>query len=49
MKLTNKQLRQIIKEELEAVMNEANPNFNILPRQKPTFEFYVRYTLVYKS
>jgi hypothetical protein len=29
MKLTNKQLRQIIKEELEAVMNEANPNFNM--------------------
>ena len=29
MKLTDKQLRQIIKEELEAVMDEANRNFNM--------------------
>ena len=47
MKLTNEQLKQIIKEELEAVQQESSPSLSSNPSE--TIEFFQKYGLSSKD
>ena len=47
MKLTKKQLKQIIKEELEAVQQESSPSLSSNPSE--TIEFFQKYGLSSKD